>query len=169
MDRRTKLGWLSAGALTLVLGMSPGRARAQFGPTGDPLGLPPGGVEASARPSPFGGATTMMGVNPYMNPYMNPFVNPYATQTNPQMGAGNAALFFLAAQKMNGGIGSGKLGGPQATTGARAPATAQPTRSGGANAPGGTASRFFSRDMPRSATPARSYGRQNRHFPTTGK
>lgn len=173
MDRRTKRGWLTAGALGLSLGLSPGWARAQFGPTGEPLGTPAGGsattVGSSARPSPFGAMTPMMAVNPYMNPYMNPYINPYASQSNQQVGAGNAALFFLSAQQMNGGIGSGKLGGPQATIGNRAAVAAESTRSGGANVPGGTASRYFGRDMPRHTAATRSFGRQNRHFPSPGK
>src|SRR5438045_2974575 len=47
--------------------------------------------------------------NPYTNPAMNPFLNPYMTQVPTDR---NSALFyFLAAQKQNGGIGSGQISG----------------------------------------------------------
>jgi hypothetical protein len=114
--------------------------------------------------------------NPYMNPYANPFLNPYLTQSpQQQMGVGNAAMYFFAAQQMNGGIGSGRLGGPRAgqstpaisRAGPQSPAQAsEPSRS--ANVPGAGASRFF--PIPRPLNPvdphvSRFYNRQNKHFP----
>lgn len=47
---------------------------------------------------------------------MNPFLNPYMTQTN--MNADTALLYFVAAQRQTGGIGSGVISGVrQAETG----------------------------------------------------
>src|SRR5690242_16903078 len=82
------------------------------------------GVTALARPAEAQVGTrpnygAMYG-NPYANPYANPFLNPYMTQVPVQ---GNPALYFLAAQQQNGGIGSGRLSG---TRPASAPATASP-------------------------------------------
>jgi hypothetical protein len=128
----------------------------------------------------------MMMANPYFNPYTNPFMNPYMAQG--QVSPGNAALYFLAAQQMNGGIGSGRLGGPRATgalgTNAARPgaaiANANADRSGAgqagaagrgaSNRPGASAARYFARDYPASAAgPGRYYNRDGRHFPGIGR
>lgn len=185
MERRITLAWLATGVLGLGLGLGPGRAHAQFGPTGGAQ-TPPTGTGGGSTPgvvSPYSGTSWAgMAVNPLMNPYMNPYINPLATQTQQQVSAGNAALFFLAAQQMNGGIGSGRLGGPQAgqigsaarggrpaTASNRPGAAAEAARGGGANTPGAGASRYFSRNNPTNVSAGHYYGRQNGHFPRLGK
>jgi hypothetical protein len=184
MDRRIRSSALSLCVVTFGFVLMPGRAMAQFGLVGGP---PSGGATgASGAPvSPYGGtAWPGMAMNPFMNPYANPYLNPVATQTNTPMSAGTAALYFLAAQQANGGIGSGRLGGPQglsqpgatartgrAGAGSRAPGSS-PTdaqRLSGSNTPGAGASRYFNRDYQANQSASRYYSRQTRHFPTPGK
>jgi hypothetical protein len=130
-----------------------------------------------------------MAVNPLMNPVLNPYLNPLATQGSQPMPAGTAAMYFLAAQQMSGGLGSGRLNGPQAPSPAGNPArNGRPgyasrtqggpgsgrgadaeSRRGGANSPGGTAARYFDRDYPTKLNNTGYYSRPNRHFPSPGK
>lgn len=115
-------------------------------------------AQVGARPNP--GA---MSANPYANPYANPFLNPYMTQTPSQ---GNPALYFLAAQQYNGGIGSGQLSGTRP-----APATASPAGSVARRAsdvPGGGASVFFNRAPRPTPTAGRHYNRPSRYYPANG-
>jgi hypothetical protein len=118
--------------------------------------------------------------NPFMNPYANPFLNPMMTQT--PVSPGNAALYFLAAQQMSGGIGSGRIsgsrpapgagrngakGGPgtQANGGPNTPATR-----GASNRPGALAARYFDQNFPTTNSgPKRYYDRQTRQFPAIGR
>lgn len=175
MDRRTRSGWLAVATVTAGLALSPGRAYAQFGLMGGPPAPPGGGAGvATGGGSPYGGSVwSGMAANPFMNPYANPYLNPLATQTGQTMAPGNAALYFIAAQQMNGGIGSGRLGGPRAAAPATRPGTtgtaADQARGGGANSPGAGAARFFNRDYPTSLGSNRYYSRQNAHFPRPGK
>jgi hypothetical protein len=166
MERRTRRGLLALWLLGFGLAATPGPAEAQTGAGASGTGAANANASAMGMyANPFANPYA----NPYINPYANPLVNPMASQT--QMGAGNAAMYFLAAQKMNGGIGSGRLGGPNAASTATARAqgkgasTAQP---GGANVPGASASRYFNRSTPVSGGSARYYGRQNPHYPNIG-
>jgi hypothetical protein len=127
--------------------------------------------------SPYTGATGL-NPNPFANPYANPFLNPYAAPFMMQSGnmtPGNAGLFFFAAQKANGGIGSGQIGGPYAARAAAA-AGAKPTAAlaegksrGEANVPGAGASRYFGRTQPMYAGTERYYNRQGQYFPSNKK
>lgn len=184
MDRRTGQGLMAAGLLAVLLGVSPRQAQAQFGtygmsPSPAPTAANMAGVNTSGPGA--GNAGWQMMANPYMNPLLNPYMNPLATQTS-QGQAGNPALYFLAAQQLNGGLGSGRLGGPYAQTpqaaakaareargGAAALASAAGPAKGGANTPGGSASNYFGRTFPSTPNNTRYYGRQNRHFPQVGK
>jgi hypothetical protein len=196
MERRTRRVWLAVGAVALAASLASGGARAQlgmFGPAAPPSGgaalvngAMGGNAATSGVVSPYGGTPYAgMAMNPLMNPYINPYMNPAATQTGQPMTAGTAAMYFMAAQQMSGGIGSGRLGGPQAqganpgpvrgakTQGAlRGPAAAKTTEkepTGGANSPGGTARRYFDRNYPTNPSNPRYYSRQERHFPSPGK
>jgi hypothetical protein len=166
MERRVRQGMLALGFLGFGLVAAPGLANGQALPSGFGSGSSP---TAGGTVSP---GASMMGMyaNPYMNPYANPFLNPMATQQ--QMTASNAAMYFLAAQQMNGGMGSGKLGGPKAA-GAKGKAAAgnpvEPTRNAGANSPGAGASHYFNRSIPTSAASTRFYNRQTTHFPNNGR
>lgn len=154
MERRRWQKVLTLGALGLGLGMTPVRAQAQSGVGSQ--------------------TTTSTGVgmlNPYTNPMMNPFLNPYMAASG-QTAVGNPALYFMAAQQMNGGIGSGRLGGPNAgMKPAAKDKTAESRREGTANSPGAGASRYFNRATPTnlSASTGRYYNRQTKHFPSIAR
>lgn len=133
-------------------------------------GLVSGAVEARAQAMPSGpvGGVGGPGANMFANPYMNPFMNPLMTQQ--QMPAGNAALYFFAANQANGGIGSGQMSGTRRGPGNRpasAPAHAAPR--GSANVPGGSSARFFARQYPSGGSPKSYYNRQDSHFPGIGR
>jgi hypothetical protein len=176
MERRTGKFRTATAVLGVALWLTSGQARAQFGIVGGP---PPGiaGVGSSGGATPFGGAA----VNWLMNPLMNPYVNPYGGTAQQQMTAGSAALYFLAAQRAGGGIGSGRLGGPQAAQATQGPgraparggrgavATTAAPRRGGANVPGAGASHYFDRDYPTNLSTTGYYSRPNPHFPYPGK
>jgi hypothetical protein len=171
-------------ALALGLGLAPVPAKAQLS------GIQPGTASGGANggyvsPSatalnPGAAGMGMMNANPYMNPYANPFLNPYLMQTQQPMSAGNAALYLFAAQQINGGIGSGRIGGPRAGQNASAQARgAAPARlqvasesPRSANRPGAGASHYFpmppTQTNPVNANVNRYYNRQTRHFPTIG-
>lgn len=114
--------------------------------------------------------------SPYVNPQANPFLNPYLAVM--PMTNQNMALSFIAAQRMNGGIGSGQIGGPsapgnsqsrQARGGAiaatTARATGEPDRAITANTPGGKAARYFTRPYINDRGAQRYFQRESRHFP----
>jgi hypothetical protein len=143
-----------------------------------------GSTPTGARGSSAG--TAAMYANPYTNPYTNPFMNPYMTQG--QITQGNAALYFFAAQQASGGIGSGRIGGPNSVlnnrgvgsrTGAGSGAgTAGREESGtrsrrASDVPGAGASRFFNRGTAAGTINApvagHYYDRQTRHFPNNGR
>lgn len=140
------------GALSLGLGFFATRVEAQVGGTSATDGAVP-------RPS-------NSFVNPIANPYLNPYLNPYMTQT--QMAPGTAALYFMAAQQANGGIGSGRLGGPKSVAMARAAGSSEKEdpRTGTANVPGAGASKFFNRNYPTSLSKIPQYHRPARQFPS---
>lgn len=96
---------------------------------------------AMATTSPSSVASGMYS-NPYANPYANPFLNPYMTQGQVN---GNAALYFLAAQQANGGIGSGRISGVRPGPRVPVPAPAPPDDRRVTDIPGGTAARYFNR------------------------
>lgn len=153
MDWRARQAWpaLFLGSMALV--MSPDGALGQTGAS-------TAGGSLSMLANPY----TNPLMNPYTNPYANPLVNPNASQT--QMGAGNALLYYMAAQKMNGGIGSGRMGGP----GVEKPGGVEkPLAKGQANVPGATASRYFSRGKPAYTGTKTYFGRQKGHFPENTK
>jgi hypothetical protein len=106
--------------------------------------------------------------NPYANPYLNPFINPYMTQTN--VGARNTLLYMMAAQQMNGGLGSGQLSGsrPAASASARKAPAAAPAKEPSPRAPGvpgGRTARYFNRSYAEGGGLTRYYGRQDSYFP----
>ncbi len=170
---------VALGVLTFGLGLAPSGAKAQLFGGGAPM--PPSGGAAMLAANAAGtqqnaGTMGMLGMagNPYANPMLNPLTNPYMTQTG--ISSGNAALYFIAAQQMGGGIGSGKLGGPNASRGqtpasaaAASKANENGTRPTGANTPGATASRYFGRTTPKSAGTSQYYARQSRYFPNNGR
>lgn len=177
MDLRTVRRMVALGVVGTSLGLAPAAAVAQYGATVG-RSTPPAaaltgtGTGAGSSPgvlTPFGTGTGLY-ANPYTNPYMNPFLNPYATQT--PTSAGNAALYFMAAQQRNGGLGSGQLGGPKAPApgrGRRSPATpTEESPRGASNTPGGSASRYFNRTTPTSAGLGRYYNRRNPNDPGKG-
>lgn len=129
--------------------------------------------EARAQAPPVAGATGSattrgpgFGANPFTSPYANPYMNPLMTQQ--QMSPEQAALYFLAARQSSGGVGSGKLGGPNSVLGAPA-GEAGARRPGRSNAPGARASTFFNRSGPRTAGTSSYYNRQTKHFPENGR
>jgi len=165
MGLRTGRRLLAFGALGFGLGLTPSGAGAQWGRPAPPA--VPSGITAPGATGGFG-----IYANPYMNPYLNPFMNPYAAVQTPGDGR-NAALYFLSAQKMKGGLGSGRLGGPNAAN----PAATKPaavgdddgSRGGNANVPGGSAARFFNRGPVTAPTANRYYNRPARYFPKNGR
>jgi len=123
---------------------------------------------AGAVPSMTSGnpqAAPMLNANPYTNPSLNPFLNPYMAQF--PMTSGNAALFFLAAQQANGGIGSGQLSGVRPSrTAVPAPAPRPAPRAGDdhdAPVPGGAA-RYFNRFSQTGSEYGRYYNRQGTYY-----
>lgn len=132
-----------------------------------------GGPTAVSNPASAGWLSNPM-MNPYANPYLNPAMNPYSAQAG--MTPGNAGLYFYAAQRLSGGLGSGQLSGvrpaPGAAAGpavqrggtARVPATVRETPRT-SSVPGANASRFFNRSAQASAGPPSYYNRNTRHFP----
>ena len=171
MERRTGRRILALGLLSFGLGLAPTAAKAQLFGGGAPM--PPSGGAAMLGAAPASnGMMGALNANPYMNPMMNPYMNPYlATQGN--LTPGNAAIYLFAAQSMNGGIGSGKIGGPNArgtVKGDSAPkAAGELPRSTGANTPGAKASRYFGRSTPANLGSSRYYARQSRYFPNNGR
>ena len=151
-DRRA--GRLRMAVAVACLGCVPGVARAQFG--AGTYGATPGGS-----------------VNPYANPVMNPFMNPYMAQmTGSNTTAGNAALYFVAAQQMTGGLGSGQLSGVRPQRGASTSAAATPARvapEGSSMVPGGTAARYFDRSTRTDMGLSRYYNNQGRYYPKKGR
>jgi hypothetical protein len=163
MEWRTRRSAFVVGALGLGLLVSGRAAHAQLG--GAPFPTTGGVASASST------GTTGLNANPFMNPYMNPFMNPYMTQS--QMPPGNAALYFIAAQQMNGGIGSGRLSGvrPGPAAPGMAPGSigkkAEEARQGGANVPGAGAARYFNRTYPTTLSTISQYHRPAKQFPST--
>lgn len=143
----------------LGFGLGQSEARAQAG----------GGAAGRSSPG--------VNANPYANPYLNPFLNPYMAEA--AQAQGNPALYFIAAQQATGGIGSGRLGGPNSVfnsrpAGGRAAAGVGASAPRGAsNVPGASASRFFNRggQTTQSKAPVvgRYYNRQDTHFPNNGR
>ncbi len=168
MMRRTGRGILALGVVSFGLGLAPTGAKAQlFG--GAPM-PPSGGASLVGQQSTTNNGMMSMMANPYMNPLMNPFMNPYLTQSSTT--TGNAAMYFFAMQGMNGGIGSGKLGGPRAQLNSTSRSTtsiADGERASGSNTPGATASRYFNRTTPSGTGLSRYYGRQNKQYPKPGR
>lgn len=173
MGRRTRRGILALGVgLGVGLGWAPAGAKAQLFGGGAPPAPPSGGAALVGAAPATTGMSGMYG-NPYMNPMMNPYTNPYMATQGP-VTPGNTAMYFFAAQAMNGGIGSGKIGGPNARGPARGDAAAKPAaadaaRPTGADTPGATASRYFNRNLPVNTGASRYYGRQGRYFPNNGR
>ena len=173
MGLRTGRGILALGLLSFGLGLAPVGARAQL--FGGPAVPPSGGAAmlgaSSANTTMGGGAMGMYG-NPYMNPMTNPYMNPFLMSQASGTSSGNPALYLFAAQQMNGGMLSGRIGGPNAGKSATKPAVTTPAdaaRGTGANTPGGMASRYFSRSTPANPGTARYYGRQSRYYPNNGR
>jgi hypothetical protein len=176
-SRREVLGLMGVG-LGLCLGVEASLARAQVGgAAGTGSTLP--GAQGSA-------GMAAMYANPYTNPYTNPFLNPYMAQG--QTTPGNAAVYFFAAQQASGGIGSGRIGGPNSVLNARGAGSrtgngtgvgvAGREETGGrtrraSDVPGAGASRFFNRGTAAGAINApvatHYYDRQTRHFPNSGR
>ena len=157
--RRQAIGW--AVGFGLVLGLS-ARSGAQVVP-------PAGGAGAASTAgvnSPYAGSTgfnTNPYLSPYANPYMNPFVNPYMMNGPNTSGSTAMGLYMMNAQRYGNGIGSGKLGGPNATIPGRK-AKAKPGKdespvANAANTPGGSAARYFSRTNPTNTGAVRFFNR----------
>ncbi|MFO0910351.1 MAG: hypothetical protein U0794_18735 [Isosphaeraceae bacterium] len=148
-----------------VLLLAPTLARAQY-PMARVPGTAPGG-DATAPTRGMGA----INANPFTNPYMNPFMNPYAGEaiSNNGVTPSQAAMYFLAAQQANGGIGSGRLSGtrpdPAAARGKAAGTTPEPRRTD-ANTPGSTASHYFNRSFVSQMGTRRLYNRQNGQYPS---
>ncbi len=164
---------LALGALCFGLGLSPAGSRAQFGSSSPPV--PPSGGAALAQGTAnttgmggFGNSNANAMMNPLMNPMMMMSMMPNQT-TTPQANVQNAALMFMAANQMNGGIGSGRLGGPNAGKKPHPSAVAQATKPSGSNTPGAGASRYFNRGVASTTTAVQYYSRQNSHYPTNGR
>jgi hypothetical protein len=108
-----------------------------------------------------------MYANPYSMPMMNPFLNPYASlyaPANPQ----NLALFYLAAQSNNGGIGSGQISGTRPRPGAQAAAPAPHVRRT-SDAPGSGAARYFNRTVQGGGSaPKGQYNRFGNYYSANG-
>ncbi|MDR3636711.1 MAG: hypothetical protein P4L84_23105 [Isosphaeraceae bacterium] len=145
--------WAWAVGLALFAGV-PGLAQAQV-----PSGA--GNVQAGTY-----GASGGMAANPYANPYLNPFLNPYMMQTQPNVGPQNMLLFMMAAQQMNGGIGSGQISGSRPGPSAR-PAPTQGAATRAAGIPSGRTARYFNRSYADGGGASRFYGRQESYFPRT--
>jgi hypothetical protein len=161
MEWRARRAVVAVGVLSVGVGVGVKRAEAQLGgapfPTPDVVGTTPAT------------GTSALNANPFANPYANPFLNPYMAATS--MPPGNAALYFFAAQQMNGGIGSGRIGGARPGPGGSAgtPASranpAADKQAGGANAPGAGAARYFNRTYPTNLGTIPQYHRQTSHYP----
>lgn len=113
----------------------------------------------AAAPSPTTAA------NPFANPAMNPYLNPYMTMQpiTPQA----SLLYFMAAQRATGGIGSGRLSGSRPESVPKG-ADERPASPRGATRrdPAGAAAGYFHRgySTTRGDRPS-SFGRNNRYFP----
>lgn len=107
----------------------------------------------------------ILNANPYTNPYLNPFMNPYMAQFPTT--SSNAALFFLAAQQANGGLGSGQLSGVRPSrTAVPAPVPRPAPRAEDdhdAPVPGGAA-RYFNRVYQTGSEYGRYYNRQGTYY-----
>ena len=136
------------------------------------------GGNASASPTtatsgqPYAGA---LGSNPYLspmsNPYMNPLLNPgMFGGTNTGTGQTVMGLYMLNSLQNSNGIGSGKLGGPNATLPGRSSGRHKKTQTPAAeqsintsNQPGAGAGRYFGRTTASAAGASRFYNRQVQH------
>ncbi len=146
--RPYRWGW----GIALALLVSPAStARAQY-PSA------PGSVNNGT----YGAAGGML-ANPYANPYLNPFLNPYMMQqSNP--GAGNTLMYFMAAQQMNNGLGSGRLSGARGA-GMMPPAPVRQESQAPRGVPSGKAARYFNRTTAATAGVSQYYNRPNSYFP----
>lgn len=145
-----RISFVGVGVVTLIASLAVTTdAEAQDGRT--PGTLPPGAGGASATYS-----VPAAIADPYLNPYFGSHAyDPHAL-----------ALFFLAAQRARGGIGSRRLSGLQspAVTG-RVPAEMPRSMA----TPGAAASRYFGRGISPSRGPAPYYQRYNRYFSSNGR
>jgi hypothetical protein len=130
---------------------------------GEPAAPPPAPAPAAA------GAAA----NPFANPALNPYLNPYMTAQpmTPQA----SLLYFMAAQRATGGIGSGRISGvrpgpepspvPRGAEGRRASPRGATRRE-----PAGAAAGYFHRgySTTRPEQPP-TFGRNNRYFPDNGR
>jgi hypothetical protein len=167
--RQTTIRWVCALSLGF-LGLSAGRAHAQIGPFGGMAGTSPASSSPTTSTSgqPYAGA---MGYNPYLNPMTNPYMNPLLNPGmlgGPSTGNGQAVmgLYMMNSLQNGNGIGSGKLGGPNATLpgrvtrgkAAKTPAAEQSINT--SNQPGGGAGRYFGRSNVSTTGASRFYNRQ---------
>ncbi|HEV3162464.1 MAG TPA: hypothetical protein VGZ22_00380 [Isosphaeraceae bacterium] len=104
------------------------------------------GVATPGAPGMLPGAASGSTVNPYANPfsnpYMNPYMNPWMTQYPTTGNGSNTLLYFMAAQRAAGGLGSPYAPGGSASMmgGALGNPAAGPLGSPVAGAPSGVRS-----------------------------
>lgn len=143
--RSTIRAWAWAAASTTLLYGS--GADAQSG--GYPGGFGPGpGTQAGGyRPQ---GASA---IPAYGNPAVNPYLNPYAA-TQLQGTSPDVAMYYFAANQMNGGIGSGVISGTRPAPGMPAGSASPRTGQGRSREKAGTSTRntpFTGREAPATA------------------
>lgn len=160
--------------MTVAVGMAAGRSGAQEAGTGRPASAPVSNGYANPIP-PGGSPYTSPYANPFANPTFNPYLNPYMTAVPVEPEA--ALLYFLAAQRASGGIGSGRPSGVRAAqegTDRRYGASSTTPATAGAGvrgpalmprsvaAPGSGAERYFGRLPDRGGAAADYYSRNVR-------
>lgn len=127
------------------------------------------GLTATGAAQPLFPSAATPGSSVLNNPVFNPLLNPNPPQT---YDAQAMALFFLAAQRSRGGIGSGQLSGLQSATvtgrhrSLGRPPAEMPRSS---TIPGGGAAGYFGRGQGGGSSIAPYYQRQNRHFSNNGR
>lgn len=107
--------------------------------------------------------------NPFANPAMNPYLNPYMTMQpiTPQA----SLLYFMAAQRATGGIGSGQISGSRPSTVPKGAEDRRPSPRGATRRePAGAAAGYFHRGYSTTKGDRPSaFGRSNRYFPDNGR
>ncbi len=130
-----------------------------------------GAATAAQAGEPVAPTTAGAAANPFANPYLNPYMNPYMTSQS--MTPQASLLYFMAAQRATGGIGSGKLSGsrPDSAPAPNGTEDRRPSPRGATRRePAGTAAGYFQRGYS-TTRPDRpmSFGRSNRYFPDNGR